>query len=42
MIYFIPVMIHGWVEDLQADRTHIITYTTMEAEDDGWDPVKLA
>ena len=32
------------LEDLQTDRTNIYFYifTTMEAESEGWDPVKLA
>ena len=29
------------LEDLHADQTNIC-FTTMEAEGEGWDPVKLA
>ena len=33
-------MVYGWVEDLHTDRTNI--FTSMEAEGDSRNPVKLA
>ena len=30
------------LEDLQTDRTNIYIFTAMEAESEGWDPVKIA
>ena len=39
-ITFKPIL-KGWVEELHADRTNN-TFTTMKAEGEGWDPVKLA
>ena len=46
--FFVRQWFHIWrlfmyeLEDLHADRKYIYIFTTMEAEGEGWNSVKLA
>ena len=39
---FLIKLLMDVLEDLYADRTNIYVFTSMKAEGEGWDPVKLA